>query len=262
MKVVVQAGHVARTTGATGTAGEQPFNIAVRRLLVRELRARHVNARRINADVALADYKGDVFVAIHADGSVHESAHGASLGYRNPRGKTLARAIKRAYKTRASEAGYEIQFRADNYTEDLHFYYGTGNALAQNPQCRAVVVEGGFLTNPQERAFLKSADGQKALAHAIADAITADMADDGPTVNLNGLVLAFVNRSDDPHNDTEQVQRALNREYDVHLRTDGTIDEATVMAYKAHQEELFGVGPDANGIPGRESLEALGFHVT
>ena len=262
MKVVVQSGHVNRTTGATGTSGEQPFNLAVSKLLVRELRARNVNARRIDADVAIGEYRGDVFIAIHADGSLDESAHGASVGYRDSRGKTLARKIKRAYKVQAKDTGYEIRFRSDNYTDALHFYYGTGNALAQNPDCRAVIIEGGFLTNRDERAFLKSVAGQKALATAIADGITGDAHPPVPAVNLDRLVLAFVNHADDPLNDTEQVQKALNREYGLHLRTDGKIDEATVAAYKAHQEELFGVGPDATGIPGRESLEALGFHVS
>lgn len=262
MKVVVQSGHVPRTTGATGTSGEQPFNLAVSKLVVRELRARQVNARRIDADVAIGNYRGEVFVAIHADGSVDDSAHGASVGYRNSRGKTLARHVKRAYKQRARDAGYDLKFRSDNYTEDLHFYYGTGNALAENPDCRAIVIEGGFLTHRDERAFLTSAAGQKALAMAIADGITGDTAPAGPTVNLDRLILAFVNRSDDPLNDTQQVQQALNREYSLQLRTDGKIDAATVAAYKAHQEELFGPGPDADGIPGRESLEALGFNVT
>jgi hypothetical protein len=261
MKVVVQSGHVARTTGSTGTNGEQAFNLAVSKLLVRELRARHLNARRIDADPGIGDYRGDVFVAIHADGSLDHSAQGASVGYRNGRGKTLARNIKRAYQRHAGLVGYEIKFRSDNYTEDLHFYYGTGNAVSQNPDCRALIIEGGFLTNHDERTFLKSVEGQGALATAIADGITGDAPPAGPTVNLDQLILAFVNRSNDPLNDTEQVQTALNREYRLHLRTDGQIDEATVAAYKAHQEELYGVGPQADGIPGRESLEALGFRV-
>jgi hypothetical protein len=54
----------------------------------------------------------------------------------------------------------------------------------------------------------------------------------------------------------------LNKEYHLHLRTDGVVDEATVAAYKAHQVKLFGHSHDADGIPGLESLGALGFHVT
>jgi hypothetical protein len=258
---VVQAGHVARTSGATGTNGEQPFNLAVSRLVVRELRARGVNAHRIDADPPFEAYRGDVFVAVHADGSVSTSAKGASVGYRNSRGKTLARRIKTAYQQRARASGYPLLFRDDNYTVALRRYYGTGNALAQNPDCRAVIVEGGFLTNSTERAFLTSDDGHQALALAIADSIKADGEPLGPRVVLDRLILAFVKRVEDVSNDTRQVQRALNREYGLHLRTDGIVDEATVAAYKAHQEKLFGVGPDADGIPGRESLEALGFQV-
>jgi hypothetical protein len=263
VKVVVQAGHVARKTGSTGTNGEQPFNIAVSEMVVQVLRARHVNAHWIEADPSLDAYHGDFFVAIHADGSVKSSATGASVGYRNGRGKTFAHAIKAAYQQRAGDAGYELLFRDDNYTEDLHLYYGTGNALAQNPQTRAVIVEAGFLTSPKERKFLNSDAGREALALAIADSIKADDAPMGPRVNLDRLTTAFKLRQDDIQNDTEQVQRALNREYNLHLRTDGVVDEATVAAYRAHQERLFGkVGDAADGIPGRKSLEALGFEVT
>lgn len=262
MKVVVQSGHVARTSGATGTAGEQSFNLAVSRMLVRELRARHVNAMRIDADPPFGSYKCDVFVAIHADGSTSKAAKGASVGYRDPRGKTLARKIKTSYRRRALAAGYTIKFRDDNYTEALHKYYGTGNALANNPACRAVIVEGGFLTNDKERLFLTSGEGQQALALAIVDAITGDNPPSGAKVDLKGLIVAFATRDPGASEDVREVQRALNAEYELHLRTDGVVDDATVAAYQAHQERLFGVGPDADGIPGRESLEALGLLVT
>jgi hypothetical protein len=84
-----------------------------------------------------------------------------------------------------------------------------------------------------------------------------------PHVTLWRVQRAFRLRNDDENNDTEQVQRALNAVYKPTppLRTDGLVDDATFAAYKAHQVKLYGRGPDADGIPGRDSLQRLGFVV-
>jgi hypothetical protein len=257
MTVIVQAGHVARTTGSTGTGGEQEFNLAVANMVAAEVKRRGGTAKVIRADVAQSDYRGDYFVAIHADGSTSKSVRGSSVGYRNARGKTLALAIKKHYQERAKQAGYALSFRADNYTPALHHYYGTGYAIAQNPSCRAVIVEGGFLTHPLERTFLSTQAGRRALALGIADAILPDRPSvPAPTVavkpyvNAASVLVAFKRRGDDVNNDTEQVQRALNARYGLKLRTDGIVDDETVAAYKHHQLADRRTGKDADGMPG------------
>jgi hypothetical protein len=165
--VLIQSGHCYRTKGSTGTAGEQDFNTACADAAVVELRKRGYAAQRILADVPLRDYRCDVFVAIHGDGSTSSKSHGGSVGWRDSKGKALAQAWKAAYVDR----GWTSGFHADNYTEALHFYYGTGNALALNSACRAVIVEGGFLTSPDDRAAMTSAEGHRRMALAIADAV-------------------------------------------------------------------------------------------
>ncbi len=72
---------------------------------------------------------------------------------------------------------------------------------------------------------------------------------------------AFTNRRDDVYNDTEQVQRALNRVYGLDLREDGIFDDATAQAYGMHQRKCGFRGADANGTPGETSLNKLGFRV-
>lgn len=164
--LVVQMGHCYRTTGATGTTGEQAFTSAVGDACVRLLNGRDGwTVRKILADAPSTDYRGDAFVAVHCDGSTSTTARGASVGYRTPEGQALGQAWKRAYAARGWEG-----FRVDNYTTALAQYYGTGTAVAQGTR-RSIIVESGFLTNPEDRAVLHAAGGPARVALAIGDAL-------------------------------------------------------------------------------------------
>lgn len=164
--LVVQMGHCFRKTGATGTEGEQPFAAEAAEAARLLLDGRDGwTVRKILADDDLVDYRGDAFVAIHCDGSTSPTARGASVGYRTPEGQALGQAWKRAYAARGWEG-----FRPDNYTGALSGYYGTGNAVGQGNR-RAIIVESGFLTNPEDRAILKAENGPVRVALAIGDAL-------------------------------------------------------------------------------------------
>jgi hypothetical protein len=164
--LIVQMGHCYRKTGATGTAGEQQFATAVADACVRLLHgAGGWAVRRILADEGSASYRGDAFVAVHCDGSTSPAARGASVGYRTPEGQALGQAWKRAYAARGWPG-----FRQDNYTAALSGYYGTGTAVAQGNR-RAVIIECGFLTSPDDRALLTGPGGVDRVALAIGDAL-------------------------------------------------------------------------------------------
>lgn len=164
--VVLQRGHCFRTMGATGTNHEQDYNRATCEAAAAALQAVGHTVRIIDADVALSNYSGDFFVAIHADGNENTSAHGASVGWRTTADKSMAQIWKQEY----ASAGWDRGFRADNNTKDLHLYYGTGNAHDQGCD-RAICVEAGFLTNDKDRAVLRSTDGPKIMATAIVNTI-------------------------------------------------------------------------------------------
>jgi hypothetical protein len=165
--LVVQKGHCYRTTGATGTTGEQQYATSVANACVNLLHGRGGwTVRAILADDPTSRYAGDAFVAIHCDGSTSASARGASVGYRNAAGQSFGQAWKRAYAARGWSGG----FRPDNYTDALHYYYGTGNALSQG-NSRAFIAECGFLTNAQDRALLTGPGGPTRVALAIGDAL-------------------------------------------------------------------------------------------
>ena len=161
--LVVQMGHVPRKTGATGTAGEQAMAKSVAAAIV-SLTPVGWLTRAINADVRSSLYKGDVFVAIHGDGSSNHSVNGASVGYRNEAGKKLATAWKAAYKKRGWTGG----FHADNYTPALHGYYGVHIAVNEGTT-HAFIIEVGTMTNHTDRAFIDA--HHRTIAQSVWDAV-------------------------------------------------------------------------------------------
>jgi hypothetical protein len=181
--LIVQQGHCYRTTGATGTIGEQGFATDVGETCFRLLDGRGGwSVRRTLADQDA--YNADAFVAIHCDGSINTTARGASVGYRTPEGQRFAQDWKRAYAAR----GWQV-FRPDNYTTALAGYYGVRRAVAAGTR-RAMIVECGFLTNPTERAILTSPGGAERAALAIGDALGITQGEDmDPAQNdtLNAL---------------------------------------------------------------------------
>jgi hypothetical protein len=166
--LVVQMGHCFRTSGATGTAGEQAFTEAVADACVGELAKPGPPGRAlwrlrvIKADEPVEQYAGDAFVAFHCDGSVRPSARGASVGYRDASGQSCAQAWKRAYE----RGGWSGGFRDDNYTEALKKYYGTRLA-GEAGNRRAFVAECGFLTNRDDKALLTGPGGVDRVVHAL-----------------------------------------------------------------------------------------------
>lgn len=164
--VVVQRGHVGRKTGATGAPGEQQFAIeAAERARHHVTRIGH-RVRIVDADPPSSAYTGDAFVAIHYDSSTASSARGASVGYQTPEGKAFASAWKRHYAANGWSGG----FRPDNYTAALAGYYGVRKAVAQGNR-RAIIVEAGFHSNPEDRALLASPAGPDRVGVAIAAAL-------------------------------------------------------------------------------------------
>lgn len=166
--LVVQLGHCYRTTGATGTNGEQEFATAVGKACVAALDGKAGwRVRVVLADDHGADHlRGDAFVAIHADGSTNANARGASVGYQTRAGQAFGQAWKRCYQNRGWGGG----FRADNYTTALAQYYGVREAVAAGTGA-AIIIEAGFLTNPGDRAALTGKGGAERVAAAISDAL-------------------------------------------------------------------------------------------
>lgn len=164
--LVAQRGHVPRRTGATGTAGEQEVVTAI----AAELGKYKPDGWKlvvINADEPLERYRGDVFVALHCDGSSNTDAHGASVGYQTAAGSALAQKWKSEYV----KQGWGRGFRPDNYTAGLRGYYAY--KYAKQFTNTYIVVEHGFLTNAQDAAWIRShyAECAKAVWMAVAGSV-------------------------------------------------------------------------------------------
>ena len=89
-------------------------------------------------------------------------------------------------------------------------------------------------------------------------------------IDLSGVIGAFKAGTQPPlsqnegDNDIHQIQRALNHYLDSKLTVDGVPGSATKGVYATYQSRLYGIpkwSADANGIPGRDSLEKLGFNM-
>ena len=155
--LVAQRGHVPRTTGKTGTAGEQDVVRQIAAWLQMTIPSGW-GLRVIDADPPDWMYGGDVFVALHCDGG-DPASHGASVGYPDAAGGALAQRWKTAYVAQ----GWTRGFKPDNYTPGLSGYYAYDNALAQGNRVR-MVVEHGFLTNAEDAAWIHAHYAQCALA--------------------------------------------------------------------------------------------------
>jgi hypothetical protein len=149
--LVIQRGHVPRTTGYTGTAGEQEVVTAIAAEAVRIGPPAGWQLRVIDADEPDYRYRGDAFIALHCDGSTNRAMSGASVGYQTPEGEAFAKRWKAAYAAH----GWPHGFKADNYTENLRDYYGFRHALAVgNRAC--MVAEHGYLTNATDAAWIRA----------------------------------------------------------------------------------------------------------
>jgi N-acetylmuramoyl-L-alanine amidase len=173
--VVLQRGHVPRTSGATGAPGEQDFAIAAAARAATHLRALGHQVRIIDADVANEHYRGDFFVALHYDSSTNPNARGASVGYQSAEGQVFATVWKRHYEA----AGWP-RFRPDNYTPALAGYYGVRRAVAAGNR-RAFIAEAGFHSNAQDAALLAEPAGPDRVGRAIAAAV-AELAPAPPPI--------------------------------------------------------------------------------
>jgi hypothetical protein len=167
--VVLQLGHVDRKTGATGTTGEQALARRVAPAAARMLREAGHRPVQIFADDPVPG--GDVFIAIHADGSTSPRARGCSFGFRpGLANERASRAFGAIWQVEHVAAGYPGGTRAANYTPGLSGYYALRPA-ARAGHDRAIVLELGFLTNQDDREWLTSPDGVDSSARAITAAV-------------------------------------------------------------------------------------------
>lgn len=77
-KILLQAGHAGRTSGATGSPNEMSFNIDIRDKVADALRLRGFTVNTVDADPTDSEIAGDwdLFLSIHYDADIYGSGGG------------------------------------------------------------------------------------------------------------------------------------------------------------------------------------------
>jgi N-acetylmuramoyl-L-alanine amidase len=156
-----------------------------------------VMTRTVDENPALADRahlggEGDLLVSVHNNSSGSSAAHGtevyAQIG--NDQSMQLAENILTGVVNRAGTTSRGALTRAGERGD----YY----SILRNSPVPAVIVEGAFISNPDEAAALASPDFRQRLAEGIADGVlsmvgSAPALGNGPTPTsalLGGLLAA------------------------------------------------------------------------
>ena len=187
IKIIVDAGHGNPDGGAVGAGGtvEKDINLSIANILDEVLRAkgytvimtrvgdngiydpecktiREMKRDDMNKRLSIMKKSGaDLFVSIHMNSFKNKSAHGLNVFYssNHPKIKDLAE---------------QIQLRIANVTGVTTHAVRTADEklfLMKNPPVPSVLVECGFLSNPEEEEKLNNPDYQSRLAWAIAEGI-------------------------------------------------------------------------------------------
>lgn len=159
MKIVIQEGHVPRTTGAIGTYREQEFNMILGTKLAKALIVVGHKLYIVGADDPIPVC--DVFIALHLDGNLDRSIRGASVGYPSDDPKSPGGRLAQAWKRHHQANGYPGGFHRDNYTSGLRYYYGFRKSVAQFE----FLAEHGTATNAEDEAWLFSHFDECVKAH-------------------------------------------------------------------------------------------------
>jgi N-acetylmuramoyl-L-alanine amidase-like protein len=162
-RILVQAGHQSpREPGfeaQTGAPGEAELVMDIQHALVRLLN-QDADFHAIPMPGQIPNgTKADGAIFLHADGAANPSARGYSLGF--PPGFEVNRRLAHLIADEFEKISGHPPRRPDNNTVDMSQYYGYGLVDTPGPE---VLVEHGFVTNPEEHRWLKTHVSQLAEA--------------------------------------------------------------------------------------------------
>ena len=153
-RVLVQAGHQAprqpgKFLNQTGAPGEIELVTKIQHALVGLLN-QDANFHPIPMPGRIPDgTKADAAIFLHADGADNKAARGYSVGF--PAEFDVNRRLAHMIADEFEKIPDHPPRRPDNNTPDMAFYYGYGLVDSPGPE---VLVEHGFVTNPQEHRWL------------------------------------------------------------------------------------------------------------
>ena len=158
LDIIIQMGHIGRTKGSTGTAGEQAFTKALGDEIDKLLKGGPLNYRIMGADnwTLPKPNKATVFFSLHADGSPNTSARGFSMGFKPETSEVFKEYIAVPYRELCG-----FNRRKDNYTKGMVKYYSW-----KHIDCPyTALIEHGFMTNAIERQWMTTHIKEIAKCH-------------------------------------------------------------------------------------------------
>lgn len=175
--VIVDAGHGGHNPGAVANGSiEADNNLAVALLLADKLKeagaevvltrdtdravAQEVSSLReeLQARVDIAQQnQGDLFVSIHSNSNENTKVYGAMTFYHNETSKRLAETVQKnlVYRTKANDKGVQT----------------AGFYVLRHTSMPSILVEMGFVSNPQEAKLLRESSYRLKLANGIYEGI-------------------------------------------------------------------------------------------
>lgn len=174
--VLIQAGHVGRTTGNIGSIHnglrESEWNERVAIRIEDILKKNGIIVDRVGADIPVAN--AEIAISIHFDGSESQCATGASIGHDGSKGsQLLAKNWRREY-----EAFFPYKWHADNFTKNLSQYYGFSKVTTSKG---FLVLELGEITCKEQTDWLEPRLGE--VAAKVAYFIIKELKDDKKNTN-------------------------------------------------------------------------------
>lgn len=166
--VVIDPGHGGHDKGGQwGMVYEKHLALDTATRLEAELKKRGfrtVMTRRSDYFISLPErvritsrYSDAIFVSVHTNYTWNQNASGLETFYSTPQSQALASYV---------HSGIMSKVRAINRGVKFARFY-----VIRNNTCPAILVEGGFISNSNERGRLKAAWWRQSLAEGIADGI-------------------------------------------------------------------------------------------
>lgn len=181
--VVIDPGHGGNDCGAIAVNGtyEAHLNLRIAAMVKSNLESAGYRVHILRTgdnSISLDDRQamgrklgGDIFVSIHNNSSPSSSLSGTEVYYYRAHSKALASSIH------ARLAGAWREIYADNPQMSNKAVADDGGVryypfrVTRIEECPAVLVEGGYLSNPTECEYVCNSDVQQRLAKAISDGI-------------------------------------------------------------------------------------------
>lgn len=166
--IVVDAGHGGSDVGATREGiYEKDITLDISKRLASILKKKGFNVAMVRTSdvyVSLQDRvtftdknQGDLFVSIHVNSSVTPDGHGLETHYYNPQSYEFAQAVHKEFAA-AIDSKDRGLFKSKFY-------------VINHTTCPSILVETGFISNPEERKALMTDARKQKTAEAVAKGI-------------------------------------------------------------------------------------------